>query len=237
MIRLSAVDGDAGRAAGEVALSGNNLVVVLTELHALGRPSVEVVLHVDASAGALVLADGPVLLEGLGTIDARRICASCGCDLVAGTVGGDGSLDLGLGGGVIAAEVLNDVVLDERVAGPAVDGKVGVAVVLVGSRVGDGARGTSLPALATNSVAARLPADAVLALGTVGVGSLGTVVGPPGVVAAVVHAGGGGSSTTGGELSGGAGSQIGGRGGEGAGGSHSGGDDGGEGDHFEVLSD
>jgi hypothetical protein len=61
------------------------------------------------------------------------------CDLVAGTVGGDGTLDLSLGGGVIAAEVLNDVVLDERVAGPAVDGKVGVAVVLVGSRVGDGA--------------------------------------------------------------------------------------------------
>jgi hypothetical protein len=98
-------------------------------------------------------------------------------------------------------------------------------------------RGTSLPALTTNKVAARLPVDAVLALGTVGVGSLGTVVGPPGVVAAVVHASGGGSSTTGGELSGGAGSQIGGRGGEGAGGSHSGGDDGGEGDHFEVLSD
>jgi hypothetical protein len=68
MIRLSAVDGDAGGAAGEVALSGNNLVVVLTELHALGRPSVEVVLHVDGSAGALVLADGPVLLEGLGTL-------------------------------------------------------------------------------------------------------------------------------------------------------------------------
>jgi hypothetical protein len=68
MIRLSAVDGDAGRAAGEVALSGNNLVVVLTELHALGGPRVEVVLHVDGSAGALVLADGPVLLEGLGTL-------------------------------------------------------------------------------------------------------------------------------------------------------------------------
>jgi hypothetical protein len=68
MTRLSAVDGDAGGAAGEVALSGNNLVVVLTELHALGRPSVEVVLHVDASTGALVLADRPVLLESLGTL-------------------------------------------------------------------------------------------------------------------------------------------------------------------------
>lgn len=36
-------------------------------------------------------------------------------------------------------EVLNDVVLDERVTGPAVDGKVGVAVGVVGARVGDGA--------------------------------------------------------------------------------------------------
>ena len=36
-------------------------------------------------------------------------------------------------------EVLNDVVLDERVASPAVDGKVGVAVGVVGARVGNGA--------------------------------------------------------------------------------------------------
>jgi hypothetical protein len=96
-------------------------------------------------------------------------------------------------------------------------------------------RSTGLPALATDKVAAGLPVDAVLALGTVGVGSLGTVVGPPGVVAAVVHAGGGGSSTTGGELSGRAGSKVGGGGGERTGGSNSRGDDGGERNHFEVI--
>ena len=68
MTRLSAVDGDAGATAGEVSLSGNNLVVVLTQLHALRSPSVEVSLHVDASTGALVLANRPVLLESLGAL-------------------------------------------------------------------------------------------------------------------------------------------------------------------------
>jgi hypothetical protein len=139
MTRLSAVDGDAGGAAGEVALSGNNLVVVLTELHALGGPGVEVSLHVDASTSALVLADRPVLLEGLGAVNGRSVGPGGLGNLVGGTVGGDGALDLSLGRGVVGSEVLNDVVLDERVAGPSVNGEVGVAVVLVRSRVGDGA--------------------------------------------------------------------------------------------------
>lgn len=36
-------------------------------------------------------------------------------------------------------EVLNDIVFDERVTCPAIDGKVGVAVGVVGARVGNGA--------------------------------------------------------------------------------------------------
>jgi len=40
--------------------------------------------------------------------------------------------------GHCSPEVLNDVVLDEWVASPAVDGKVGVAVGVVGTRIGDG---------------------------------------------------------------------------------------------------
>lgn len=35
-------------------------------------------------------------------------------------------------------EVLNDIVFDERVTCPAIDGKVGVAVGVVLTRVGDG---------------------------------------------------------------------------------------------------
>jgi hypothetical protein len=41
--------------------------------------------------------------------------------------------------GYCSPEVLNNVVLYKRVASPAVDGKVGVAVGVVGTRVGDGA--------------------------------------------------------------------------------------------------
>jgi hypothetical protein len=46
-----------------------NLVVVAAKVHALASPGIEVSLHVDRTAGALVLANGPVLLKGLGTID------------------------------------------------------------------------------------------------------------------------------------------------------------------------
>jgi hypothetical protein len=41
--------------------------------------------------------------------------------------------------GFRSPEVLNNVVLDKRAASPAIDSKVGVAVGVVGTRVGDGA--------------------------------------------------------------------------------------------------
>jgi hypothetical protein len=124
-----------------VALNSDDLVVVLTERHALAGPGIEVGLHVDRTAGALVLANGPVLLKGLCAVDGGLVGASALGNLVRGAVGGDGTLVLRLRGRVVRAEVLDDVVLDQRVAGPAVDGKVGVAAGVVCAGVGDGAGG------------------------------------------------------------------------------------------------
>lgn len=109
------------------------------EPHSLGSPGVEVSLHVNGTGAALVLADGPVLLEGLGAVDGGLVGALGLGDLVRGAVGGERALDGGLRGGIVGAEVLDDVVFDQRVAGPAVDGEVRVAVGVVGAGVGDGA--------------------------------------------------------------------------------------------------
>lgn len=109
------------------------------ELHALSSPCIEVGLHVDRAGAALVCADGPVLVEGLGAIDGGLVDALGLRDLVGGAVGGYGALDGGLRGGVVGAEVLDDVVFDQGVAGPAVDGEVGVTAGVVGTGVGDGA--------------------------------------------------------------------------------------------------
>jgi hypothetical protein len=135
---LRAVDGDRSTSSREVALGGHNLVVVLTELHALAGPRIKVRLQVDRTAGALVLANRPVLLKGRGAVNGWLVGTSALGNLVRGAVRGDGTLVLRLRGRVVGTEVLNDVVLDERVAGPAVDGKVRVAVGVVGARVCDG---------------------------------------------------------------------------------------------------
>jgi hypothetical protein len=137
--RLRAVDSDGSASGAEVALGGDDLVVVRTELHALAGPRIEVGLHVNASAGALVLANRPVLLKGRGAVNRGLVGAGALGNLVRGAVDGDGALVLRLRGRVVRAEVLDDVVLDEGVAGPTVDGKVGVTVGVVGSGVGDGA--------------------------------------------------------------------------------------------------
>ena len=135
---LWAVDSDGRATSGEVALSGNNLVVVGTQVHALAGPGIEVSLHVDRAGRALVLTNRPILLKGPGAINGRLVGAGRLSDLVGRAVRSDSTLVLGLRRGVVGTEVLDDVVLNKRVAGPAVDGKVGVAIVVVGTRVGDG---------------------------------------------------------------------------------------------------
>lgn len=248
-MRLSAVDGDLRAAAGEVSLGSNNLVVVRSKLHALGGPGVKVSLHVHGTRAALVGADRPVLLEGLGAVDGGLVGALGLRDLVRGAVSGQGALYGRLGRGVVGAEVLDDVVLDQRVAGPAVDGEVGVAIGLVGTGVGDSAFkmsvcmlehrgrmnvpcGTRVPALSSNEVTAGLPAYAVAAASAVGVGSLGTTVGPPAVKAAVVGTLGRGSASTCSKSSQRAGSKVGDWGSESAGSRNGGSEDGCEGNHF-----
>ena len=90
-----------------------------------------------------------------------------------------------------------------------------------------------VPSLSTDEVAAASPGHAVGSSVAVGVGDLGATVGPPGVVAAVVGASGRRGALADNKVA--AGSDISGGGGNGTGGSNSRSDDGGEGDHFEVL--
>jgi hypothetical protein len=131
-------DSDGRRAAAEVTLGGDDLVVVGAELHASLFPGVEVSADIDAALGAVLLADGPVLLEGLGAVDGGGVGAGALEDLVGAAVNIDGSLALSAAGGVVGAEGLDDVILDERALGPAVDGEVAVTVGGVLSGEADG---------------------------------------------------------------------------------------------------
>ncbi|CAF3503341.1 unnamed protein product [Fusarium graminearum] len=125
-----------------VTLNSKDLVVVASEAETSLGPGVEVSTGVDGSAGSFVAADGPVLLEGLAvTLDGRSTVASADSNVVDGSIDVDLTLLLSTGRGVVGAEVLDDVVLNERVAGPAVNSEVAVAVGAVVTRVLDGAEG------------------------------------------------------------------------------------------------
>jgi hypothetical protein len=199
------------------------VVMCVRELH----PNSSNFSSVGRAGRALVLTNRPILLKGPGAINGWLVGAGRLSDLVGRAVRGDGTLVLGLRRGVVGTEVLNDVVLDERVAGPTVDGKVGVAVVVVGTGVGDGTGSSWVPSLSTDKVTAASPAHAVLTSGAVGVGSTGTTIRPPGPEAAVVD-----TLTVGGVLTGDE-RNVSGGGSKSAGGGDSSSDDGGEGNHFE----
>jgi hypothetical protein len=94
----------------------------------------------NGSADALLTANRPVLLEGLGTLDGRRVGAGADVDVVVCAVASNLTLLLAAAGGVVRAERLDDVVLDQGVLGPAVQREVAVALGAVGARVLDGSR-------------------------------------------------------------------------------------------------
>lgn len=134
------LDGDGGGSAALVSLSGHNLVVVAAELETGLSPSVEVGLNIDGSANTMVGADGPELVEGSGSLDGWLLDTGGLVDVVGAAVGLDGAELVSAGGWVVGAEAVDDVVFDQGVLGPAVDGEVAVPLGLPGAAVGNGPR-------------------------------------------------------------------------------------------------
>lgn len=132
-------DSHAGRARAVVTLNSKDLIVVGTKVEADVLPGLEMSTGIDGSAGTLVASDRPVLLKGLVTVNGGGVDTGADVDIVDRSVNIDLTLLLATGRGVVSAEVLNDVVLNERVAGPTVNGEVAVAVGVVRTRVLDGA--------------------------------------------------------------------------------------------------
>jgi hypothetical protein len=108
-----------------------------TQVQASGSPCVDVVGEGNGSAGALVAADGPVLLEGSGTNDGWLVGTGGDEEIVDGSIGGNGTSVGSTRRWVVGTEVLNDIVLNQWVLGPSVNSEVGVAVWSVISGVGD----------------------------------------------------------------------------------------------------
>ena len=104
---LRSLSVDVSASAAAVALSRNDLVVVRAKVEAIASPGVEVGLHVDGAADALVLADRPVLTEGPGTVDGRLVGPGRDVDVVVAAVRGDAAKVLSTRAGVVGSEVLD----------------------------------------------------------------------------------------------------------------------------------
>lgn len=85
----SSGDGDVSGSTAFVALDRENLVVMRAEVQARLRPSIKVVLNGNGAADAVVAADGPVLVECGGALDAGLIDALRLVDVIRVAVGGD----------------------------------------------------------------------------------------------------------------------------------------------------
>ena len=68
------------------------------------------------------LADGPVLIEGLGAIDGGLVDTLGPIEVVGSSIGSCGAEQRRSCTGIVRAKGLDDIVLDERAPGPSVDG-------------------------------------------------------------------------------------------------------------------
>ena len=117
--------------------------MLATKPHSIVSPSVEVARDIDTAADIssrvfLWVPDTPVLLECLRAVDGRSVVPPGGQDIVPSAIAGDGALELGSGRRVEGTVRLDDVVLDESIASPTVDGQVAVTVRVVVTGVVDG---------------------------------------------------------------------------------------------------
>lgn len=107
-----------------VTLGGHDHVVPAAKLEPGRSPGVKVILNRNVTADALDLTDGPVLVKGGGALDRGLVDAAGAVDVVGAAVRLEGPELGGPRAGVVGAVGLDDVVLDEGVGGPTVEGKV-----------------------------------------------------------------------------------------------------------------
>ena len=152
-VRLRTLDGHRGRTAALITLSSKDLIIMRAELLSILGPSIEMILDRNRTTNALALSHRPELLECSSSIDRRLVGSGSLQNVVCASVRGDGALLLSSRSGVVAAVGLDDVVLDQRVACPAVERDVGVdACSVPGTGVGDDALTAGVPAFAGDKV-------------------------------------------------------------------------------------
>src|SRR6185437_16593671 len=98
-----------------------------------------------------------------GALDGGLVDTLAAVDVVGAAVRGDRAHPGGLRPRVEAAEVVDDVVLDERVRCPAVQRQVAVAAAAPAAGVVHGVAGAGVPTLAYDGVVDAAPLDAVVA--------------------------------------------------------------------------
>src|SRR5690606_29747106 len=175
-VTTGGVHRDVGASAALVALGSHDHVVVAAQVHTDAGPRVEVVADGDGPARPPRLPDAPVLVEGPGALDGGGVVPRRLVDVVGATVRSDRAHVRTRG--PVGAPVLHDVVLDERVPRPSVEGQVGVTGRVEAARVGHGPAPTGVPAFTGDEVPGVPPAGAVIAAGPQGHGDRAGSVGP-----------------------------------------------------------
>lgn len=130
--RRQDTDRDVGMSTAVLAFDSDVEGCLAAQVQADRLPGAEVVPSVDGAASVRFGANGPELGIGSCTLDRGRVGADLAPDLICATVTVDVAVEsrTGVVGRVVHAHVLNNVIFNQRVDGPAVESEVGVSIAV-----------------------------------------------------------------------------------------------------------
>jgi len=85
-------------------------------------------------------------------------------------------------GGVVGTEIFENVVFDEGVGRPSIDGEVAVSIRRIRTREGDRLSGSGVPSLSSYKVPIPRPLNSILSSSIISISDLSSAVGPEGIV-------------------------------------------------------
>jgi len=148
-----------------------------------------VVCRGDRSTSPFTRADGPILLKGCRPLDRGLVRARGFQNRICRSVAGNGAFRCCATGGIVCAEILHNVVFNQRACGPAVDGEVAVAVGSVSGAIVDDPSTSRVPSLSSDKVTViACPYGTVFTTWSVVIGDLASAVSPERIVVAIVGA-------------------------------------------------
>lgn len=130
--------------------SNNHIVIWWSHGHSKSTPRIHMIISSYRTTSTFISSYRPMLIKRLCAIDWWLLNSSWKINVIGVAIGDNSSFECCATGRIVRSEILNDIVLNERISSPTVYSKITITIWLICSRVIDGSISTWIPSFSTN---------------------------------------------------------------------------------------